>query len=99
MTGRSSSLPFVQAFVALLVLGASGSAAAFEVPQAVQSHSAWVRARTEARDCEQTYRSFRARNTQRPSERRAARERCLDAAAAASREEKKLPQREVALGE
>jgi hypothetical protein len=97
MTGRSSSLPFVQAFVALLVLGASGSAAAFEVPQAVQSHSAWVRARTEARDCEQAYRSFRARNTQRPYERRAARERCR--AAAAAREQEKSLEREVALGE
>jgi hypothetical protein len=83
----------------LLVLGASGSAAAQQTSQAVQRHQAWMTGRVDPRDCERSYRSFRARNTQRPSERRAARQSCLDAAAKAARQERKSPEREVARGE
>jgi hypothetical protein len=93
--------------VSLCVL-ASASALAFEAPRALQNHSAGMSARTAVLDCEQSYRSFRARNTLTPGQRRAARERCHELAEktvgargneAAVQGEKPSPDREVALGD
>lgn len=80
----------------LLVPGA-GHAQDYAPSQALQNRAAWAQHDATPRDCEQAYRSFRTRNTRSPSERRAERERCLEAAAAAKAQEKS-PEHEVALG-
>ena len=70
--------------------------------QALQNQAAWAEHDATPRDCEQASRSFRARNTLRPSERRAMRRRCLESVAVEAeqkKEQKKSTEREVALGE
>ena len=70
-------LTFVVSLLCLVVLG--GSALAFEAPQALQNQNAWTYARRAPSDCEEAYRSFRARTTLSPSRRRKLRKRCLAA--------------------